>query len=218
MTTYQIMSRKAHMRTFCRAHGLRIPKGSFTLLWAHWGAASIYVLEEIQRYCRMAPTGVWDAQLQKVLFPPSPVKATPAALAMYCHYHGQPNAYTQNLTLRWWGIIHRVRAWKMTRYADCSSFFKWLYFACGWPDPNGDGYALDGNTDSMIVKGTRVDAPAGNDAVFYRIPGGSRPEHMAIYVGDGMVISHGVPGPPQYLPVAEMGGLEIMEYRHYAAT
>ena len=217
MTVYTIMSRKAHMRHYALAHpkkNIRIPT-SFMALWPHWGAASVSVLKQIQVALHMQPTGVWDAALQRALFPPSVKPATPASLALYGHYHGQPAIYTQNITERWWGIIHRIKAWRLTRAADCSSFFKWLYYACGWPDPNGDGYALSGNTESMIVKGTRVASPAPSDAVFYALPGHSNPEHMAIYVGDGDVVSHGVPGPPELLPVAEMGGLHIIQYRRY---
>ena len=47
MTAYQIMSRKAHMRTFCRAHGIKIVGSSFYTMWAHWGAASVETLKKI---------------------------------------------------------------------------------------------------------------------------------------------------------------------------
>ena len=212
---YIIMSRKSHMLRFARAHGIKIPP-SFLTLWPHFGAASVQVLKEIQVKIHDRPTGIWDARCQKALFPPTPTPATPASLALWCHYHGYCSVYTQDLTLRWWGIIHQIKAWGNPRCADCSSFFKWLYYACNWPDPNGNGYALSGNTDSMMVKGERVDAPAGNDAVFYALPGHDTPEHMAIYVGDGDVVSHGVPGPPQLLPVAEMANLHIIQYRRYS--
>ena len=147
--------------------------------------------------------------------PPAPV-ARPASLALYCHVHGQPDVYSQGSD-RWQGIADHVKAWNMAHIGDCSAFYIWLYYACGWPDPTGQGYSgLEEYTGTLQDHGTRVVSPAPNDAVLYAPHGQSQSSHVAIYVGSGMVVSHGIPGPPQYVATANMGGLAILEYRRYA--
>ena len=144
-----------------------------------------------------------------------PAKFTPASLALYCHEHGQPAIYSQGSD-RWQGIADHIKAPNMPHIADCSSFFIWLRYALGLPDPTGQGYSgLDEYTGTLQDHGTRVAAPAPNDAVLYAPHGQSQSSHVAIYVGGGMVVSHGIPGPPQYVATANMGGLAVLEYRRY---
>ena len=218
MDTRTIMARKAHMRTFARAHHIKLPT-SFTTLWGHWGAASIYVLKEIQVDLHMKPTGVWDAALQRALVPTKPTVWTPHELALYCHYHGQPEIYTE-LTIpgsyshdRWQGIRDHLFAPHLPHEGDCSSTFAWLYYACHRRDPNGAGYAY-GSTSTLMTHGVRVSAPSPDDAVLYAWPGRGV-SHVAMYVGGGQVVSHGMSGAPQLLPTAEMAGMRVAEYRHY---
>ena len=190
MTAYQIMSRKAHMRTFCRAHGIKIVGASFYTMWAHWGAASVETLKKIQVYLRMKPTGVWDAALQKALFPPNPnAVQSPSWWALW-FYH--------------WNLKHHDIHYAEIRpidydippgTLDCSGFVTTCNKRARRPDPNGLNYNGYGNTDSLLQHGGNVpvsDAKA-DDLVFYGHPVG----HVAMCIGDGMVVSHGKPGDPR---------------------
>ena len=212
-SAYIIMSRKSHMLRFARAHGIKIPP-SFLTLWPHFGAASVSVLKQIQVKLHMRPTGVWDAALQEALFPhPKPKPLTTSQVALYAHAHGQPAIYTEG-SGRWQGMNDHVKFPNLPYEADCSSFVTWLFYTCGRNDPNGTHYA-NGYTGTLTEHGKRVEAPTSGDLVFYHRPGSSTVSHVAMYVGDGHVVSHGKPGGPELLPTAEMDGLLISQYRHY---
>lgn len=76
------------------------------------------------------------------------------------------------------------------RNTDCSGYVQWVYFQSGIPDPNGSGV---GNTTSLYRRGTLVHPGAKllvGDLVFY----GANNSHVAIYIGHGLVSSHGEPG------------------------
>lgn len=122
-------------------------------------------------------------------------------LAMQAAYLGLRNAgalhYTQG-GRRWDGINKNLKAWRgqYPKYADCSSFVTW----CLW---NGlDHYGVRdvvngaawkaGFTGTQMRHGKQVKKRSNmlrGDLVLY----GPSPnaEHVAIYIGDGLVISHG---------------------------
>jgi NlpC/P60 family len=80
---------------------------------------------------------------------------------------------------------------------DCSAFATWCYKSAGARDPNGLNYSWIGWTGSMVKHGQKVSLDSLNvgDLVFYGGSGGS-PGHVAVYVGNGRVVSHGSePGP-----------------------
>lgn len=89
--------------------------------------------------------------------------------------------------------------WVPSRW-DCSAFATACHYAAGAPDPNGRNYDHQGYTGTLIEHGMRV-ATVGElkplDLIFYgnarRTAGFSSgaPTHVAVYVGNGMVISHG---------------------------
>lgn len=74
-------------------------------------------------------------------------------------------------------------------WTDCSGFVTWCYKVGGGPDPNGLGFDGYGFTGTMLGNGTQ--ASISNllkaDLIFY----GSPVSHVALYVGDGRIISHG---------------------------
>jgi cell wall-associated NlpC family hydrolase len=78
-----------------------------------------------------------------------------------------------------------VPAWE-----DCSSFATWCYWAAGAPDPNGLGYNGFGYTGTQILCGRETAEPRPGDLCFYG-PLRDRITHVAIYVGNGRVVSHG---------------------------
>ena len=73
-----------------------------------------------------------------------------------------------------------------------------------------------GYTGTMTKFGERVEQKdlLTSDAVFY---GGSLtiPAHIAMYIGSGKVISHGMEGDPKVYPLNLNGALPITEFRRY---
>jgi hypothetical protein len=76
-------------------------------------------------------------------------------------------------------------------YEDCSSFVTGCYWIAGAKDPNGRGFDGAGWTGTLAPHGHPVstrEAKPG-DLAFY---GRSAPwHHVALYIGSGLVISHG---------------------------
>lgn len=83
---------------------------------------------------------------------------------------------------------------------DCSGFVTVCYYAGGVPDPNGRNYDGLGYTGTLMSRGERITRGAlqPGDLIFYGynsyarpgFPVGS-PNHVALYVGDRMVLSMG---------------------------
>lgn len=89
-------------------------------------------------------------------------------------------------------------------YEDCSSSCTGFYYMAGAPDPNGNGYNLEGFTGTLWARGrlvTLAQAQPG-DLVFYKSPSypGFPYAHVAVYIGGGKVISFGSE-PPRILPI-----------------
>lgn len=87
------------------------------------------------------------------------------------------------------------------RHTDCSGYSQWVLFQSGVPNINGVGV---GNTSSLVGRGTGVpiNGPLKvGDLVFYSYNN----SHVAIYIGHGLVSSHGQPGidihPYGYRPI-----------------
>jgi cell wall-associated NlpC family hydrolase len=92
---------------------------------------------------------------------------------------------------------------------DCSAFVEMVYMAAGAQDPSGLDYFGGGNTDSQIVNGTKTAHPQPGDLVFY-----NKPDHVAIYIGDGEVIGAGSVPTPHKSPVnGHAGFLGYWTYR-----
>ena len=117
---------------------------------------------------------------------------------------------------RWDPITHDRKAWRgeTGAFEDCSSFATW----CLWNglDHFGIGDVVNGQrfdagwTGSMIEHGERVTRASvlRGDCLFYAGADG-RINHVTIYVGGGMVISHGSePGPVKvrmdYRPIVQI--------------
>jgi cell wall-associated NlpC family hydrolase len=85
---------------------------------------------------------------------------------------------------------------------DCSGFATWVYKSVGAPDPNGYSpeYPGWGYTGTQIAHGRKVEPKdlKPGDLVFY---GRGSVTHVAIYIGDGKVASHGSEGGPMVLPM-----------------
>ena len=130
-----------------------------------------------------------------------------------CALFGVNNApeihYSQGVA-RWDGIRRRLRPPAFPRYTDCSAFATWCYWVASSPvDPNGQGFAW-GFTGTMTQHGERVQTPRPGDLVFYGHP----ISHVAVYCGQGKVVSHGSEAGPL---VAAAGYRPVTEIRSYLA-
>lgn len=104
--------------------------------------------------------------------------------------------YTQG-PLRMSGVRRKILLPNVPPEEDCSSFATWCYWIAGADDPNGFGYNGYGNTGSLWPRGKHVTIAQCRvgDLVFYRWENGE-PGHVAIWAGNGKVVSNGSePGP-----------------------
>lgn len=130
---------------------------------------------------------------------------------------GYQNRYSIHYTqspLRMWGVRYHVMPPNFPHYEDCSSFSTWCYWVAKAADPNGLNYNLEGYTGTLINHGTRLldwSKKRPGDLVFY---GWSRgiPTHVAIYVGNGRVVSHGSESGPLLLNFNYRGITSIHSY------
>ena len=106
--------------------------------------------------------------------------------------------YTQD-GRRMQGVREQRRLPRFPEFEDCSSFATWCYWVAGAPDPNGRGYDGFGFTGTQVTQGTVSSNARPGDLVFYG--GGSVPKHVAVYVGNGRVVSHGSEPGPLLLPL-----------------
>jgi cell wall-associated NlpC family hydrolase len=140
------------------------------------------------------------------------VKAARLGLAHKSALH-----YTQGAR-RWDGINHNLKAYRgeYPRYADCSAFVTWCIWNglshYGVRDTVNGAQWKAGYTGTMLQHGKRVTGKlAVGDAVIYGrgFPG----EHTALYVGSGLVISHGSEAGPFLLPVHYRG--DVLQIRRF---
>jgi len=130
--------------------------------------------------------------------------------------------YTEGFR-RWSGIEEDRRAYKHESplHADCSAFVTWCLWDATRAERLGDfvnGLHWGGGyTGTMTQHGQDIGSYKSlltADAVFY---GGSWevPAHVAIYIGDGKVISHGMQGDPRIYNLNLGGALPIIRYKRY---
>lgn len=97
---------------------------------------------------------------------------------------------------------------------DCSTFVTLCYKAAGAIDPNGRKYDGLGYTGTLWNQGEAIASPQPGDLAFYgRMDGGDIPSHVAMPVGDGMIISDG------HTPISKYSLRYRGDYRgsrHYA--
>lgn len=140
--------------------------------------------------------------------------------AMVAYHHAGIMQYTQG-PARWSGINQRRRAY-MNEYppaADCSGSTTWILWDATRAEKLGDfvngSYWQNGYTGTQIQHGKRVSRHEllRADLVFYGNQGGGIPEHVAMYIGNGRVFSHGSPGGPRILSIDYRS--DINQYRRY---
>lgn len=193
--------------------------GSGIVFHTRMGAIATLRLKAFQRRCGVRADGVYGKATHYRLAPffdaygwslmaKAPKPPTPSTkrqgivkAAIYASQRRFEIHYTQS-GLRMQGVRERIRLPRVPHYEDCSSLVTWLYWLVGAPDPNGLGYNGYGFTGTQIMHGRRISASQlrPGDLVFY---GGwtrwSAPTHVAVYIGNGKVVSHGSESGPQVL-------------------
>lgn len=146
------------------------------------------------------------------------VREAVVACGMYWYQQRAHIAYSQT---RPFALVHPPSY--PSRW-DCSGFVTACHYAGGAPDPNGRNYDGQGYTGTLKNHGERVstiDELAPADLIFYGYssgrPGFNRgdPTHVALYVGDRMVVSMG------HYPMSYYRfdyRTDINHYRHYTIT
>lgn len=109
--------------------------------------------------------------------------------------------YTQNAKLRWEAIEKHllIRHGGKLTHGDCSSTGTWLLrnvaYRFGFHEDVFNGEHYDGGYTGTLIKHGRPVHYDKNlrfgDLIFYGNQGGGVPEHVAVYIGGGMVWSHG---------------------------
>lgn len=124
--------------------------------------------------------------------------------------------YTQR-GRRWDFIRGRCAPWQHAYYADCSALATWLHWTAVarvyrlGDFVNGAGWQA-GYTGTMVQHGVRISRPRlVGDCVFY---GGTRsvPGHVAVYIGNGLVVSHGSEAGPMLVPWAYRPVNQVRRY------
>ena len=120
--------------------------------------------------------------------------------------------YTQG-PRRWEGIDKKFRCYpghiEYPKYADCSAYVTWLYWNAlkrrinhGFPDILNGANWKAGYTGTLLQHGRQLhnNTPGlVGDLVIYGAPG-TTGRHVAGYIGNGMVFSHGSEAGPFILP------------------
>lgn len=174
-----------HLKAFQRKHGLK--------------ADGVYGPNTHKKLTRYFDS--YGAYLMKKTIIPKPTSKRQAVVnAAVFGYHNRGSIHYTMSSLRMYGVRNHIKPPHIPRYEDCSSFATWCYYVAGASDPNGFGYAGWGYTGTLISHGTRISITQARpgDLIFY-----GRywiPSHVAIYIGNGRVISHGSEVGPLLLP------------------
>lgn len=177
------------IKTFQARHG--IPQSGIYGLRTHQALAHAYSARQRLDLAYLSRARVAALRRTAILVITSHAYALRSTM-QYCN-HGSLHYCTLRAVWPPWPAV--------PRNMDCSSYVQWVLRTAGVPNPNGVGV---GNTTSMVLRGTPValNGPLKvGDAVFYSYNN----SHMAIYIGHGLVSSHGKPGldihPYGYRPI-----------------
>lgn len=113
--------------------------------------------------------------------------------------------YAQYRPMDYLGSLKHLPIWN-----DCSEFVTKAYKSAGAPDPNGRRFNGLGYTGDELKNGKAVSLSSARpgDLAHY-----GPNKHVAIYIGNGKVISHGSEGGPYLLPLKYRG--DFYQVRSY---
>lgn len=125
----------------------------------------------------------------------------------YAHYNRLHPGVLHYDMIRPMTMFHRLPA--VVTHSDCSEFATLISWLARRPDPNGLGYDGYGNTDTLREHGSRVPvSEAGNNCLAHY----SNPDHVAVCVGGGAVVSWGHEGDPTERPIGYRSIYEVRSY------
>lgn len=110
--------------------------------------------------------------------------------------NGGNNGYSESRPI--YTIANQVFPPSLPPYLDCSGFAATCYAVAGWGNPALCGEYADTTTQQSVGRIIPESAAVPGDLVFW-----SGPDHVAVYLGGGQCISHGGPGGPVQLAVAD---------------
>lgn len=183
-----------NVRRFQKAHGLKVD--------GQVGPRTYLALRP-----HIPPYGCW--LLNHYHLPTVPKVFVAVQTALYAESHKSSIHYTQG-PLRWQGIDQQLKPPAFPHYADCSSFVTWCYWVAGLPDPNGLNYRA-GYTGTLANHGRQVNTPLPGDLVLYGPP--APYHHVAIYIGNGQVVTHGSEAGPYIASIHYRG--DLAQIRRY---
>jgi cell wall-associated NlpC family hydrolase len=145
-------------------------------------------------------------------------KAMDACMVMY--HHAGIMQYSEGAD-RWSGIAQHKRAYlgEYPPAADCSSSITWALWDSTRAEKLGDfvngANWNSGFTGTQTQHGSRIhqNELIRADLVFYGNQGGGVPKHVAMYIGNGRVFSHGSSGGPRILKIDYRK--DINQFRRY---
>lgn len=198
------------------ANGLPIPTRATQL----FGPTAVSQLKKFQRAHSLAADGELGPETLRALgpffdqydfllyegYPPGASKeqqarAAMVAYALWGYNHRSEIGYAEYRPMAFMGALEELPVSE-----DCSTFATKDYKFALVPDPNGMSYDGYGNTDTMRAHGRLIQLAQAlpGDLVHY-----DDPEHVAVYVGSGRVVSHGSEIGPLlldagYRPIAEV--------------
>ena len=103
-------------------------------------------------------------------------------------------------------VDFRVRFPRLPRALDCSGFVSWCYWNAGVKDdPSGNNWE-DAYTKDMWKHGRVTLEPQPGDLVFYD----NGTSHVALYLGDGKVMTKGDSTGPVIVPLFYRGDFKFI--------
>lgn len=121
--------------------------------------------------------------------------------------------YTEG-SLRWMMIANHVRAtaiptWRAL-WADCSSWYTWIFWDLGLPDPNLLDYT-GGFTGTLGAHGVHVAPGRAQVGAGFLYGDGAPWKHIQFGVGGENTIGNGGEAGPLYLPAGYRGDLSVVK-------
>jgi hypothetical protein len=200
------VARKERLLVLARQWDLAIPAG-LNPLSPIFGVSASALLQEVQAYFGIPATGTWTIETQYAIYPPT------VAAAAFIYYHDERASHDMHYSETRPMLLVRLPA--VPPVSDCSWFATQCFWDAQRPDPNGYGYDGAGNTETMLAHGTQVtpSAARAGDLVFYGVWGSTaNPAHVAVFVGQGEVVSMGQEGDPSIHPIGYRTVVAVRRY------
>jgi len=124
--------------------------------------------------------------------------------------HGGRDGYSENRPIL--TIANNIKPPNLPSYLDCSGLTATCYWLAGMDDTDIAGSGASTYTQEPAGKYVTASQARPGDMVFW---GG--PDHVAIYIGAGMCISHGSPGGPHTISIEKESSYHssFKGYRNY---